>query len=340
MIKEATIKLINKENLTYDESREVMNEIMSGKATDIKIAAYLTALSSKGENIDEITGSAMEMRAHALKMKTNLDDVFEIVGTGGDGSKTFNISTTSSIVISSSGVNVAKHGNRAASSNCGAADCLESLGVNINLLPEKSISILNDIGICFLFAQKYHSSMRYVSSVRKEIGIRTIFNILGPLTNPAHANIQLLGVYSKDLVEPLAHVLSKLGVKKGMSVFGQDVLDEISMSAPTTICEFEDGNFKTYEVCPEDFGLKRCNKEDLVGGDPEQNAMITIDILNGVKGPKRDAVLLNSGAGLYLCGKADNIKEGVELAAELIDSGKAREKLEQFIELSNRGSKL
>lgn len=334
MIKEATTKLINNTSLTIEQARNVMNEIMNGQTTPVQTAAYLAALSTKGENIDEITASAQEMRNHALKVEHNLANVFEIVGTGGDGAKSFNISTTSSIVIASSGIKVAKHGNRAASSSCGAADCLESLGVNINQTPEKCTELLKNTGICFLFAQKYHSSMKYVAPVRKELGIRTIFNILGPLTNPANADIQLLGVYSEKLVKPLAHVLSNLGVKRGMVVFGQDTLDEISMSAPTTVCEFSNGNFSDYEICPEDFGLKRCKKSELVGGTPQENAKITLDILEGKKGPKRDAVLLNAGAGLYLCGKAESIKDGVNLARELIESGKAKAKLQEFIESS------
>lgn len=334
MIKEATIKIIDKENLNYNEANEVMNEIMEGKTTPVQTAAFLSALSTKGEIVEEITACAVAMRKHALPVNFNTD-VFEIVGTGGDGAKSFNISTTSSIVIAAAGVKVAKHGNRAASSKSGAADCLEALGVNINLSPEKCSNLLEKVGICFFFAQIFHTSMKYVGPVRKELGIRTIFNILGPLTNPAGANMQLLGVYSKELVEPLAKVLSNLGVKRGMSVFGHDGLDEISISAPSTICEFEKDNFKTYVITPEDFGIKRGNKEDIIGGTPKENAQITIDILKGVKGFKRDAVLLNAGAGLYIAKKAKTLKDGVNLAAKLIDSGKAYEKLQEFIKYSN-----
>jgi anthranilate phosphoribosyltransferase len=335
MIKEATIKLIDKNDLTYEEAAVVMDEIMSGATTQVQTAAFLTALSMKGESIDEITACAVGMRAHATPVSCNFD-LLEIVGTGGDGSKSFNISTTASIVIAAGGVKVAKHGNRAASSNSGAADCLEALGVNISLSPEKCLELLENIGICFLFAQNYHTSMKYVGPVRKELGIRTIFNILGPLTNPAAANLQVLGVYSEELLEPLARVLSKLGVKRGMVVYGQDKLDEISMSSPTTVCEFENGSFSAYVIKPEDFGLISCKKSELVGGTPQENAQITLDILNGVQGAKRGAVLLNAGAGLYIAGKASTIAEGVILAAKLIDSGAAKAKLDDFVIESNK----
>jgi len=337
MIKEATAKLINKEDLTYEEAMTVMDEIMSGGTSQIQTAAYLAALSAKGEVIDEITGSAEEMRMHALPVKYKGGELLEIVGTGGDGAKTFNISTTAALVIAASGVKVAKHGNRAASSSSGAADCLEALGVNIDLTPEECIGLLDSIGICFLFAQKYHTSMKYVAPVRKEMGIRTIFNILGPLTNPACADMQVLGVYSEELVEPLARVLANLGVKRGMVVYGQDRLDEISLSAPTSVCEFDKGKFSRYTIKPEDLGLSLCSKSDLAGGQPEDNARITRAILAGKKGPMRDAVLLNAGAGLYLAGKAESLGSGVKLAASLTDSGKAEAKLDEFVEKSNAG---
>lgn len=335
MIKEATSKLIDRKDLTYEEAMAVMNEIMSGGTSPVQTAAFLAALSAKGETIEEITACAAGMRAHALPVNYK-EDLLEIVGTGGDGSNSFNISTTSSIVIAADGVRVAKHGNRAASSRSGAADCLEALGVNISLSPEQCVLLLQNVGICFFFAQAYHSSMKYVGSVRKELGIRTIFNILGPLTNPAHANMQVLGVYAEEMVEPLAHVLHNLGVRRGMVVYGQDKLDEISLSSPTTVCEFQDDCFTTYVIRPQDFGLTACDKTELVGGTPQENAQITLDILNGVKGAKRDAVLLNAGAGLYVAGKADSLAEGVHLAAELIDSGKAMAKLQEFIRESNR----
>lgn len=335
MIKEATAKLIDGKNMSFAEAKSVMDEIMSGEASDIQISAYLTALSCKGETIDEITGSADSMRSHALPINHGLDEVFEIVGTGGDNSKSFNISTTSSIIIASAGVKVAKHGNRAASSLSGAADCLEALGVNINLTQEQCIKLLGEVGICFLFAQKYHASMKYVAPVRKALGVRTIFNLLGPLTNPASANVQLLGVYSDKLVEPLAKVLSNLGVKRGMSVYGTDGLDEISISAPTMVCEFEGDRFNTYEMSPTDFGFELCDKSEIVGGSPAENAEITRRILSGEKGAKRNAVMLNAGAGLYLGRKADSLADGVRLAEELCDSGAAMKKLEEFIEASN-----
>ena len=337
MIKEAIEKIANKGDLTYDEAYTVMNEIMSGETTPTQNAAFLAALSTKStkaETTDEIAGCAAAMRDHALKMETDLD-IFEIVGTGGDNAQSFNISTTSALVCAAGGMKVAKHGNRAASSKCGTADCLEALGVNIDQSPELCDKLLHEVGMCFFFAQKYHTSMKYVGPIRKELGFRTVFNILGPLTNPGSPKRQLLGVYDEYLVEPLAQVLISLGVERGMVVYGQDKLDEISMSAPTSICEFKDGWFKTYTICPEDFGFERCTKEDLVGGTPEENAKITIDILKGEKGHKRNAVLLNAGAALYIDGKADSMKAGVELAAEIIDSGKAAKTLEQFITLSN-----
>ena len=334
MIREATAKLIEKKDLSYEEAASVINEIMEGQTSQVQTASFLAALSTKGETIEEITACAAAMRSHALPLPHSMD-LLEIVGTGGDGSHSFNISTTSSIVIASAGVKVAKHGNRAASSNSGAADCLEALGVNIALEPEKCLALLEDIGICFLFAQKYHTSMKYVAPVRKELGVRTVFNILGPLTNPARANMQVMGVYSEALVEPLARVLSNLGVKRGMVVHGQDRLDEISLSAPTSVCEFSEGNFRSYVIVPEDFGLTRCTKEELVGGTPAENARITLDILQGKQGPQRDAVLMNAGAGLYIAGKAETFKDAIALAARQIDSGKAMEKLELFIRRSN-----
>lgn len=335
MIKESIIKLSKKIDLTKEEARECMNEIMNGEATDVQMSSYLTALSLKGETIDEITGSAAGMREHCIKL-LNDEEVLEIVGTGGDGSNSFNISTTSSIVIAASGIKVAKHGNRAASSKCGAADVLEKLGVKIDVSPKKSATILNEINICFLFAQNYHIAMKYVAPVRRELGIRTVFNILGPLTNPAGASMQVMGVYDETLVEPLAKVLNNLGVKRAMVVYGQDRLDEISLSAPTSVCEVKDGTYTSYTITPEQFGFKRCQKEDLVGGDPEYNAKITRDILGGKKGPKRDAVLLNAGAAIYIAGRTDTMQEGVALAAKLIDEGKALAKLKQFIEETNR----
>ena len=335
MIKEAIIKLSKKEDLTYKEAETVMNEIMSGEATPVQMSAYLTALSLKGETIDEITASAAGMRAHCVKLLHDMD-VLEIVGTGGDGANSFNISTTSALVIAAGGVPVAKHGNRAASSKSGAADVLEALGVKITVSPEESARILKKINICFLFAQNYHFAMKYVAPIRKELGIRTVFNILGPLSNPAGANMELMGVYDETLVEPLAQVMAKLCVVKGMVVYGQDKLDEISMSAPTTVCEIRDGWFQSYQIRPEQFGYNSCAKEELAGGTPEENAQITRDILEGrEKGSKRQAVCLNAGASLYITGKAKTIEEGVRMAESLIDSGAAVKKLEEFIYETN-----
>lgn len=334
MIKEAILKVINGNDLNADEAYNTMDEIMSGEASEVQMSAYLTALSMKGETIEEITASAKAMRAHCVKL-LNDEEVLEIVGTGGDGSNSFNISTTSSIVISAAGVPVAKHGNRSASSKCGAADVLEALGVNIYIEPEKSLEILKEINLCFLFAQNYHLAMKFVAGVRKELSIRTIFNVLGPLTNPAGAAMQVLGVYDESLVKPLCEVLKNLGVKSALSVYGQDGLDEISVSDKTSICELKDGELKCYEIAPEDFEMERCSKEDLVGGNPRENAEITLSILNGQKGPKRNAVVLNSAAALYVAGKADSIADGVRLASEIIDSGRAKKQLEKFIEYTN-----
>ena len=337
MIKEAIVKIVNKEDLTYDEAYTVMNEIMGGETSPTQNAAFLAALSTKSaraETTDEIAGCAAAMREHAIKVNTGMD-VFEIVGTGGDNAHSFNISTTSALVAAAAGMKVAKHGNRAASSLCGTADCLEALGVNISQDPEKCVELLKEVGMCFFFAQKYHTSMKYVGAIRKELGFRTVFNILGPLTNPATPSMQLLGVYDEYLVEPLAQVLINLGVKRGMVVYGMDKLDEISLSADTKICEINDGWYKTYTITPEDFGFEKCSKDDLKGGTPEENAKITKDILNGAKGHKRNAVLLNAGAALYIGGKADSFKNGVELAKEIIDSGKALKTLEKLILVSN-----
>lgn len=337
MIKEAIVKIVDKQDLTYDEAYTVMNEIMSGETSPTQNAAFLAALSTKSttaETIDEIAGCAAAMREHAARVEHHMD-VMEIVGTGGDGAHSFNISTTSALVAAAGGIRVAKHGNRAASSQCGTADCLEALGVNINLSPEKCVELLEKAGICFFFAQKYHTSMKYVGSIRKELGIRTVFNILGPLTNPASPSMQLLGVYDRSLVEPLARVLTSLGVKRGMVVYGTDKLDEISVSAPTFICEFDRGNYRAYTVFPEDFGFSTCKKQELAGGTPKENAAITLSILKGGKGSKRNAVLLNAGAALYIGGKAKDLAEGAVLATELIDSGAALAKLEAFRTLSN-----
>ena len=335
MIKEAILKVYKHQDLTYEEAYQTMDEIMSGEASEVQMSAYLTAMSMKGETIDEITASAEAMRAHCVRL-LNDKEVLEIVGTGGDESNTFNISTTSSIVISSAGVPVAKHGNRSASSKCGAADVLEELGVNIYIEPEKSLECLQEINLCFLFAQNYHLSMKYVANVRKKRSIRTVFNIFGPLTNHAGATMQVLGVYEKELVEPLINVLNNLGVKSALSVYGMDGMDEFSVSDKTFVSELKKGRTRIYEVLPEDLAFELASKSDLVGGDAKENAQITLNILKGEKGPKRNAVLLNSAAGLYVAGEVDSLEEGVKMAEELIDSGRALNQLEKFIEFTNR----
>lgn len=338
MIKEAIVKIVDKQDLTYDEAYAVISEIMGGETSPTQNAAFLAALSTKStkaETIEEITGCAAAMRDKATRLHHNLD-LTEIVGTGGDGAHSFNISTTAALVCAAAGQKIAKHGNRAASSDCGTADCLEALGVNINLEPETCLKLLEQVNFCFFFAQKYHTSMKYVGGIRKELGIRTVFNILGPLTNPASPKRQLLGVYDASLVNPLAQVLMKLGVEKGMVVYGQDKLDEISLCAPTTVSEFRDGWFKNYEITPEQFGFARCTRQDLQGGTPAENAAITRAILAGEQGHRRNAVLMNAGAALYIGELVDSMADGIRLAAETIDSGKAAALLDKLIVASNQ----
>ena len=340
MIQEAIFKVVDKKDLTYDEAYQTMKEIMSGETTSVQNAAFLAALSTKSAKAEteaEIAGCAAAMRELAEKVDMSDIDNFEIVGTGGDKAGSFNISTTSAFVAAAGGMKVSKHGNRAASSKSGTADCLEALGVNIQQTPEKCVELIKETGFCFFFAQKYHSAMKYVGPIRKELGIRTVFNILGPITNPGCPKRQLLGVYDEYLVEPLAHVLSSLGVKKGMVVYGRDKLDEISAVGETAICEFNGDQYKSYVIKPENFGLTSCTHEDLKGGTPEENAQITRDILSGKeKGPKRTTVLMNAGASLYIGGKSDSLADGIKLAGELIDSGKALETLDRVIAASNR----
>lgn len=334
MIKEAINKLSVGNNLEGSEASAVMDEIMGGEATPAQTASFLTALHIKGETVEEISACAAGMRKYASKVERGDMDVLEIVGTGGDKANTFNISTAAAFVVSAAGVRIAKHGNRAASSKCGTADCLEALGCNLMVEPERNAEILRDNNMCFMFAQKYHTAMKYVGPVRKEIGMPTVFNILGPLTNPAYNNYQLLGVYDESLMEPMAQALYNMGVTRIMVVHGQDGLDEISLSAPTTVVEMVDGKMSRYEITPEQFGLKRCDKEELVGGMPEENARILKDVLSGVKGAKRDVVLLNAGAALHIA-KQISIEEGISLAANIIDSGKAYEQMEAFVKATN-----
>lgn len=339
MIKEAIVKIVDKQDLSYDEAYMVMNEIMRGETSQIQNASFLAALttkSTKAETIDEISGCAAAMRDHAIRVVHGMD-VLDIVGTGGDGSHSFNISTTSAIVIAAGGVKVAKHGNRAASSDSGTADCLEALGVVINQDPAKCEQLLRTVGICFMFAQKYHTSMKHVGSIRRELGIRTVFNILGPLTNPASPSMMLLGVYDESLVEPLAKVMSGLGIRRGFVVYCRERFDEITTCAPTSVCEIKEGYFKSFVISPEDFGFTRSARAELRGGTPWENAEITLAILRGGRGPKRDTVLMNAGAALYIAGKADSMAEGIIAAEEIIDSGLAMAKLEQFREASKNG---
>ncbi len=335
MIIEATKKIVENMDLTANEAEQVMDEIMNGEAEQIHMASFLTALRMKGETIEEITAFAKGMRKHGIKVPVS-GDVLEIVGTGGDEANSINISTTAAIVVAASGYKVAKHGNRSVSSKSGAADCLEALGVKLDLDPERNVEILEKGNICFMFAQKYHAAMRFVGPVRKGIGLRTVFNILGPLANPAEANTELMGVYSETLVEPLAQVLCNLGIKRGMVVYGQDRLDEISLSAPTTCVEINNGELNKYQITPEQFGFRRCKKEDLAGGDGIENARITESILKGeCTGAKADAVILNAGAGIYLMGGASSIAKGIEMARSTIQSKKAYETLQNFVKLTN-----
>lgn len=334
MIQEAIKSLAKKEDLAYETAEAVMDEIMTGEASPVQMSAYLTALSLKGETIDEITASARGMRKHCVRLLHEAD-ALEIVGTGGDGAFTFNISTAAAIIAAAAGVPVAKHGNRSASSKCGAADVLEALGVNIHLSPERSSELLKNVGICFLYAQNYHIAMKYVAPVRRELGIRTVFNILGPLTNPAGAQMELLGVYDGDLVEPLAGVLRNLGVRSAMVVYGEDSLDEISLSAPTRVCEVKNGALNSYVIAPEQFGFERCQKSDLQGGGPMENAAILRSVLDGEKGAKRNAAVLNAAAALYIAGKGESIGAAVRVAEKMIDSGRAAAKLDELIRRSN-----
>jgi anthranilate phosphoribosyltransferase len=330
MIKQAIYQMLNGENLDLETTKKVMEQIMEGNATNSQIGSFLTAMRMKGETIDEITACAMVMREKCTKITPNMD-VLDIVGTGGDEANTFNISTVSAFVVAASGIPVAKHGNRSVSSKCGSADVLEALGAKLDLTAEQSGKILDKIGMCFMFAPTYHASMKYAAPVRKELSVRTIFNILGPLANPAGANIQLLGVYDENLVEPLARVLANLGVKRAMVVHGHDGLDEVTICDTTTVCEVIDGKLNSFFITPEQFGIQRSTKLDLQGGTPSENAQIALNILNGEKGAKRDVVVLNSAICLYMVYKNNTLRDCVKLAQGIIDSGKARAKLDEFI---------
>ncbi|WP_125771399.1 anthranilate phosphoribosyltransferase [Companilactobacillus furfuricola] len=336
MIEKAIMKLSEGQDLTFEKTNQVIDEIMTGKTTSVQISSFLTALSVKKETVEEIAGAADAMRAHALDFEAD-EPVLEIVGTGGDHSNSFNISTTSALVVAATGIPVAKHGNRAASSKSGAADVLESLGVQIDLDPKRSEAILNQIGICFLFAQEYHKAMKYVAPIRKELGIRTLFNVLGPLANPAHATNQVLGVYDESLVEPMAKVLDQLNVKNATVIHGQDGFDEASISAPTTVMEVHDGKFTKYEITPEQFGLRRAHKDEVIGGTPQENTAITLDVLNGVKGARRDVILLNSALAIHTARPEVTLQEAIDQAKLVIDNGAAMKELQEFIRLTEEG---
>ena len=336
MIIEAIAAVVNGKDLDKEMAAAVMDEIMSGEATQAQIGSFLTALHIKGETIEEITAFAEIMRKHCGEFTPDVDEEIDIVGTGGDCAGTFNISTVSSLVTAAGGGKVAKHGNRAASSKCGTADCLEALGVNIAADRKVSEACLKDLGTCFLFAQKYHTAMRFVGAPRKEIKIPTVFNILGPLANPSRAKNMVVGVYSPALTEKIAKAMGRLGVERGFVISGNDNMDEFTLSGTTTVSEIDGENVKNYEVTPEEFGLKRVSLEELRGGDGVQNAEITKAILSGKEtGAKREIVLLNAGATLYIGGVAESIESGVKLAAETIDSGKAMKKLEELVRVSN-----
>lgn len=334
MIREAIREMLSGSHLTPELTRSVMVQMMEGGATDSQMGSFLTAMRLKGETIGEITACAAVMREKCAKLRPETD-VLDIVGTGGDELFSFNISTIAGIVAAAGGVPVAKHGGRSVSSKCGSADLLEALGVNIGLTAHQSEEVLRQTGICFMLASVYHAAMKHVAPVRRELGVRTIFNILGPLANPAGATMQLLGVYDESLVEPLASVLGNLGVKRAMVVHGNDGLDEITLTSGTTICEVADGSLSSYFITPEQFGFSRCRPEDLTGGSPEENAGIARSVLGGEKGPRRDTVVLNAAFCLYMCRSDVTIRECVRLAGEIIDSGKAMEKLEQFVRATN-----
>lgn len=339
MIAQAIHKLMSREEISYDMTKQVMDEIMKGEASEVQIASFLTALSMQGETVENITACAAVMREHCTSFNPETD-VIDIVGTGGDEAFTFNISTVASFVVAAAGVPVAKHGNRSVSSKCGAADVLEELGVVLNLSGEQNKQVLKECGMCFMFAPTYHSSMKYAAPVRKELGVRTIFNILGPLANPAGASLQLLGVYDEELVMPLAKVLSNLGVKRALVVHGKDGLDEVTLCDDSVVCEVDNGSFNSYILNPEDLGLKKCQAKDLLGGDPAENARIARAILSGEQGPKRDIVILNAAFSIYLGIDGIMIEDAVKIATEMLDSGKAKAQMERFCSVTQKTAKI
>ncbi|GMQ59022.1 anthranilate phosphoribosyltransferase [Vallitalea sediminicola] len=335
MIRDAIEKLRSGNDLSEIEMIDCIEKIMTGKVSESLIASFLTAMTIKGESIQEITGGAKVLRRKSVPM--NLNDLYTVdtCGTGGDGFSTYNISTAVSILIAAAGIPVVKHGNRSVSSKCGSADVLETLGININLTPEQSESMVRDIGICFLFAPKYHQTMKYVAPVRRELGFRTIFNILGPLANPARAKAQIVGVYNENMTDKIAHVLSNIGVKRALVVHGKDGLDELTITCNSKVTELNDKCIKTYEIDPQMYGINKAELVDITGGTVEENAEIIRKLLDGEKGPKRDILVLNAGAAIYVAGKADSLEQGINIARNILDSKKAKAKLEEFISYSN-----
>lgn len=335
-MKQAIEQVVAGKDLSREEAERAMGILLSGEATQAQIGSFLTALRMKGETVDELTGFAAVLRDKADTISPNVEKYIDFVGTGGDCTYSFNISTTSSFVVAAAGLPVAKHGNRSISSKSGAGDVLEALGVNIQADPDKVQQCVEQVGIGFMFAQLFNKSMKYVGQARKELGIRTVFNILGPLANPSRAKYMLVGVYDPMLTENIAKVMASLGVERALVVSGLDNMDEITLTNATVVSEIKDGQVSTYEITPEQFGLSRASLEDFRGGDVAKNVEITTQILKGEeKGPKRDIVLLNAGAALYIGGMVSDIKEGVKLAAETIDSGKAYAKVEELVKASN-----
>lgn len=335
MIRDAVNKVKSGFDLSESEMMDCVEKIMTGKVSDTLIASFLTAMTIKGESIEEITGGAKVLRRKAVPV--NLNDLYTVdtCGTGGDGFSTYNISTASSLITAAAGIPVVKHGNRSVSSNCGSADVLEALGIKIDLTPEQSEIMVRDIGICFLFAPKYHQTMKYVAAVRRELGFRTIFNILGPLANPAKAKAQIVGVYDENMMDKIAHVLNNLGVERALVVHGKDGLDELTITCDSKVTELNNKSIKTYEINPGMYGIEKANIQDITGGTAQENAEIIRKLLDGEKGAKRDILILNAGATIYVAGKADSFEKGINMAEEIIDSGKARLKLEEFIRYSN-----